>query len=148
MARSNWVPVKKCAQFNVGSWSALPTPDQAPLCRVRRKESMLQPYSLQVASRNAPADAEKTERLSEASKPSARVMHIANKSNSKPLSKAAIRVNAPRISAKPSRISAQVDAQARTGIAADGMNQLSLAVYAVKCSKSPHATFRCPNAPQ
>jgi len=40
---------------------------------------MLQAYSLQVGSRHAPADAEKTERLSGASRPSAKVMHSANR---------------------------------------------------------------------
>src|SRR6516162_6041797 len=63
----------------LGVMPPLPTTDQAPLCRVRQKESMLQAYSLQVGSRHAPADAEKTERLSGASRPSAKVMHSANR---------------------------------------------------------------------
>lgn len=62
--------------------------------------------------------------------------------------KAAIRVNAPRMSATPSTVSAQVDAQASAGIVAGGMNQLGFAVYAMKCEKSPQATLGFPNAPQ
>lgn len=116
--------------------------------RRHRSESTLQGISLHVASRNAPAEAEKTERLSGASRPSAKVMTSANKSRSRPLRKAAARVNTPRTRAAPSKVSAQVDTQARAGIVADGMNQLSFAVYAMKCEKSPQATPRFPNAPQ
>src|ERR1700745_1303897 len=90
----------------------------------------------------------KTERLRGTSRPTAKVITSANKSRSKPLKKAATRVNAPRTRATPNRISAQVEAQASTGIVADGMNQLSLAVYAMKCEKSPQATWDCPKAPQ
>lgn len=130
--------------------------DRAPLdsvshriCRrVRQNESTLQRYSPQVASRKAPADAENTEKLSGASIPSAKVIETANKSSSNPLRKATTRMYAPRMRPKPNKISAQVDAQARTGIARDGINQFSLAVYAVKCAKSPQATFLCPNVPQ
>src|SRR6185437_5135767 len=119
-----------------------------PRIRSARSESRLQEYLLHVASRNAPAEAEKTEKLSGASGPSAKVITSANKSRSKPLRKAATRVNAPRTSAMPSSVSAKVAAQARAGIVADGMNQLSFAVYAMKCEKSPQATPAFPNDPQ
>jgi hypothetical protein len=65
------------------------------------------------------------------------VIERANKSRSQPLKKAATRVNTPRTSATPSSVSAQVATQAKAGIAAGGMNQLSFPVYATKCEKSP-----------
>src|SRR5262252_10952228 len=113
-----------------------------------RSESRLQVYFLQVANRKAAAEAVKTEKFSGAFRPRAKVIERANKSRTQPLKKAATRVNAPRTSATPSRISTQVAAQARAGIAADGMNQLSFPVYATKCAKSPQATFGCPKLPQ
>lgn len=57
-------------------------------------------------------------------------------------------MNAPRTRAMPSKVSAQVDTQARARIVAGGMNQLSFAVYAMKCEKSPQATPGFPNTPQ
>ena len=79
--------------------------------------------------------------------PRAKVIERANKSRSQPLRKAATLVNTPRTSATPSRVSRQVTAQARAGIAADGMNQLSFPVYATKCEKSPQETLGCPRLP-
>src|SRR6516164_543767 len=91
-------------------------------------ESRLQEYFLQLANRKAAAETEKTDKFSGAFRPRAKVIERANKSSSQPLRKAATRVNAPRMSAMPSRVSMQVAAQARAGIAADGMNQLSFPV--------------------
>jgi hypothetical protein len=113
-----------------------------------RSESRLQEYFLHVANKNAAAEAVKTEKFSGAFRPRAKVIERANKSRSQPLKKAATRVNPPRTSAMPSRVSAQVAAQARAVIAADGMNQLSFPVYATKCEKSPQATLGCPKLPQ
>ena len=113
-----------------------------------RSESRLQEYFPQVANRNAAAEAVKTEKFSAAFRPRAKVIERANKSRSQPLKKAAIRVNAPRTSAAPNRVSAQVAAQAKAGIAADGINQLSFAVYATNCEKSPQDTLGCPKLPQ
>src|SRR5215469_11516326 len=75
-----------------------------------RSESTLQEYFLQVANRKAAAEPVKTEKFSGAFRPRAKVIERANKSRSQPLKKAATRVNAPRTSAAPSRVSTQVGA--------------------------------------
>src|ERR1700746_3264225 len=69
--------------------------------RRRRTESRLQEYSPHVASRKAPAEAEKTKRLRGTSRPSAKVITSANKSRSKPLKKAATRVERPQNEVSP-----------------------------------------------
>jgi hypothetical protein len=111
-------------------------------------ESTLHGYPLHVDRTNAPAEAEKTEALRGASTPRAKVIESANKSKSKPLRNAVTRVYIPARSAKPSRTSAAVEIHASAGIIADGTNQISFAVYASKCEKSPQETRACPAGPQ
>lgn len=90
--------------------------------------SMLSGYLPQVANKNAPAEAEKTEKLRGAFRPSEKVIVSANSSSITPLSSAATRVKSPKTSAKPNKISANVAVHANTGSTAVGANQFSLPV--------------------
>ena len=67
-----------------------------------------------MANRKAAPEAEKTDRFSGALMPRAKVIERANKSRSQPLKKAATRVNTPRTSATPNRVSAQVAAPSQS----------------------------------
>src|SRR5215831_7459637 len=101
---------------------------------------MLNGYSEQLARRNAPPAAEKTEASKGTLMPRAPVIVSANSDSRTPLKNAAVRVCHPTSSRTPRRVSAQVAKIARVGIVAFGKNQLSCPVYATNLANVPHAT--------
>src|SRR5215470_9567729 len=70
-------------------------------------------------TKNAPAEAEKTEKSSGALTPNAKAIVSANNNSIKPLNNAATGVKNPKTSAKPNKTSANVAAHANAGITAD-----------------------------
>ena len=93
-----------------------------------RSVSKLQRYRPKAASKNAPAEAEKTEKSSGAFTPSENVIASA-KSNSKiPLNSAAARVKHPNTSVRPNTVSTPDAAHAKAGTKAVGKNQSNVPV--------------------
>jgi len=115
--------------------SAYACPDES-----RRSRSMLNGYSVQLASTKAPPLAENTEKSRGALIPKVPAIVTANKRSITPLNRAAVRVCHPNSSKTPRILSAQVATIARVVIVPFGKNQLSCPVYATNLAKVPHAT--------
>jgi hypothetical protein len=83
---------------------------------------------LKAASKNAPPEAEKTEKSSGAFKPKENVIASAKSKSKIPLNNAAVRVNSPTTSARPKTASANDAVQAKGGTKAAGKNQSNVPV--------------------
>jgi len=103
--------------------SAYACPDEP-----RRNRSMLNGYSVQLASTKAPPLAENTEKSRGALIPRAPAIAPANNRSNTPLNRAAVRVCHPNSSRTPRIVSAQVETIARVVIVPFGKNQLSCPV--------------------
>lgn len=114
----DWDPIR-CREVT----SAYTCPDES-----RRSRSMLNGYSVQLASRKAPPLAENTEKSRGALIPRAPAIVTANNRSNTPLNRAAVRVCHPNSSRKPRMVSAQVATMARAVIVPFGKNQLSCRV--------------------
>src|SRR5262245_21568046 len=118
-----------------------------PVWDFSRKASTLHLESPSTASAKAAAEAEKTEALSGDFTPVPTVMPSANRNSSTPPASADGRVKRPTISAAPRHVSATVTNQTMAGTALAGAQGLSVAAYAAKRPRSPHATFGVPAGP-
>jgi hypothetical protein len=114
----NWDQIR-CREVK----SAYARPDES-----RRSRSMLNGYSVQLASTKAPPLAENTEKSRGALIPSAPAIVTANNRSSTPLNRAAVRVCHPNSSRTPRIVSAQVATMDRVVIVPFGKNQLSCPV--------------------
>src|SRR5215510_6887252 len=114
----------------------------------RRSPSALTGNSVQVAKRNAPPAAEKTEKSRGAFTPRATAIVIPKRVRRIPLSRAAERVCHPITRQRPNKPSAHVAMMARAGIKLSGKNELSFPVYITNRAKVPQDTLGRPKAPQ
>jgi hypothetical protein len=112
-----------------------------------RSASTLHLESASAASAKAAAEAEKTEAFSADFTPVPTVMPSEKRKSSTPLATADRRVKRPTISAMPRHVSATVTNQTMAGTTPAGAQGLSVAAYAAKRPRSPHATFGLPAGP-
>ena len=116
------VPVLSCARCREVK-SAYACPDES-----RRSRSLLNGYSVLLASTKAPPLAENTEKSKGALIPRAPAIVTANNRSNTPLNRAAVRVCHPNSSKTPRIVSAQVETMARVVIVPFGKSQLSCPV--------------------